>query len=91
MTPERPETTLEDFGPLFARAAERGQIAERAAVRLLEALFQFTQTKIAREVGAKYNLNWVEAFPVKELLATTLPRVRSFVRKRFVKFFPTCA
>jgi hypothetical protein len=72
-------------------AVERGDIAERAAIKLLGALFQFTQTKIAREAAAKYSLNWIEAFPVKELLATTLPRVRSFVQKRFVKVFPTCA
>lgn len=70
--------------------AERGQISERAAVNPFEALFKFTQTRIAREAAAKYNLNWAEAFPVKELLATTLPRVRSFMQKRFIKVFPTC-
>jgi len=70
--------------------AERSQVSERAAVNPLEALFRFTQTRIAREAAAKYNLNWAEAFPLKELLATKLPRVRSFMQKRFAKVFPTC-
>jgi hypothetical protein len=70
--------------------AERGQISERAAVNPLEALFQFTQTEIAQQAAAKYNVNWADAFPVKELLATRLPRVQSFMQQRFTKVFPTC-
>ena len=72
------------------RAAESETIAERKLVSAMETIFRFTQSKPARHAAEKHKLDWLQLFPVVELMKTTRVRLRKFFQKRLQANFPSC-
>ena len=72
------------------KAAESEIIAERKLVAAMEAIFAFTQSKPARHAAEKHKVDWLQLFPVVELMKTARVRVRKFFQKRLQATFPSC-
>jgi|GEM_PF-3769448 hypothetical protein len=72
------------------KGADSETIAERKLVSAMEAIFQFTQSKPARHAAEKHKLDWLQLFPVVELMKTTRVRLRKFFQKRLQATFPSC-
>lgn len=61
---------------------EAGKVSERTFVKAVEALFVFVRSDIASSAARKFGLDWIQAFPMKELLNSPQSRVQNFVRHR---------
>lgn len=72
------------------RAVESGTMAELKLVKAMETIFRFTQSKPARHASEKHKLDWLQLFPVVELMKTTRARLRKFFQKRLQATFPSC-
>ena len=72
------------------KATEGAIIAERKLVSAMETIFRFTQSKPARHAAQKHKLDWLQLFPVVELMKTTRALLRKFFQKRLQANFPSC-
>ena len=67
--------------------AKPGKVSERTFIKAVEALFVFVTSDLAISAARKFAFDWKQAFPMKELLNSPLPRVQSFMRHRFLPAF----
>lgn len=72
------------------KAVEGEAISERKLVTAMETIFRFTQSKPARHAAQKHKLDWLQLFPVVELMKTTRVLLRKFFQKRLQATFPSC-
>ncbi len=69
--------------------AEQGRLQERAVITVLEALFKFTQSRLAQQAAQKFKIDWLTVFPVALLEKTSLRRLQNFFHLRLLKVFPS--
>jgi hypothetical protein len=63
-------------------ATDQGTLTIRACLDLLEELLSVASTHTAATAARKYGIQWIDALPVKELLASENPRLHNFATKR---------
>ena len=72
------------------KGVESATIAERKLVSAMQTIFRFTQSKPARHAAEKHKLDWLQLFPVVELMKTSRALLRKFFQKRLQTTFPSC-
>ncbi len=72
------------------KAAENETIAETKLLAAMKTIFQFTQSRPARHTGQTLKLDWLQLFPVVELMKTSRARLRKFFQTRLQATFPSC-